>query len=272
MKSSWLLSIDCALLGIASSAPAGAQTLPLRELCVDRPGKDTPPCIVDRGHILVELGAFRFSRDQEEGTSRSELGDILVRYGLSDSAEVQLASTAYSVVRATEGVTGRYTTLKGVGDLRGALKINVINPDGSGVSAAAQAFVTVPTGTGGVGAGAWEGGLIVPLSFELSDKLGLTLDPEVDIVANESGGGHHLAYAGVISLSRKLGRGFEASAEVWSMVDHDPARHSTQASFDITMAWTPERRPNLQLDAEVDLGLTRATPAIEWTAGISYRF
>lgn len=255
---------------ISGAGPALAQAPDLRELCVDRPGKDTPPCIVDKGHAILEFGTVRFAR--EDGVSQYDLGETLIRVGLTDTIEAQLDFTPYSIVRFRDPATGRRTTVKGAGDLTGAVKVNLLNPDGSGTSVAAQLFVTAPTGKDGIGAGGWEGGLIIPLSFELSDKVQLTLNPELDIVRNESGGGTHFAYVGVASLSRDLGGGFEGSAEIWTLVDHDPAGHSTQASFDLSMAWTPEQRPNLQFDAEVDIGLTDATPGIEATAGIAYRF
>jgi hypothetical protein len=45
-------------------------------------------------------------------------------------------------------------------------------------------------------------------------KTGLTLDAEIDLRANEVGRGHHLALAGVASVSRDLGSAFEGSAEI----------------------------------------------------------
>jgi len=258
--------------GLLPLSPAAAQTEPLRDLCIDRPGKDTPPCIVDKGHAVVEVGAFSYSHEDETDRSEYEFGETVVRFGLTDTAELQLGFTPYSVVRLTDESTGRRPTLAGVGDVNGALKVNFLNPDGSGTSVAAQAFVTAPTGKDEIGAGAWEAGLIIPVAFELSEKVGLTLDPEIDVRADERGDGHHLAYAGVISLSRELGSGLEGSAEIWSMVDHDPAGHTTQASFDLSFSWTPEGRSNLQFDAEADLGLTSETPAVAAAAGIAYRF
>lgn len=43
--------------------------------------------------------------------------------------------------------------------------------------------MTAPIGKDGVGAGAWEGGVIIPVSIDLSDRLNLTID--------EDAGGHH---------------------------------------------------------------------------------
>lgn len=261
-----------AAITLLTLSPAVASAEPLRELCVDRPGKDTPPCIVDKGHLVLEVGKIRYSRDEEDGveTRTYSASELLARVGLTDSVEVQLGFTPFNVVKLKDA-TGR-RRFEGVGDLTGAVKVNMLNPDGSGTSATVQAFVTAPTGATEIGSGGWEGGVIVPVSFELSDKLGLTLDPEVDVRRNENGGGHHLAFAGVASLGRDLGGGVEGSAELWSMVDRDPAGHRTEASVDLALAWIPERMPNLQLDAEVDFGVTKPTAGIEATAGFAYRF
>jgi hypothetical protein len=257
-----------ALLG---SFPSIVHAAPLRELCADRPGKDTPPCTVDAGRVMVEIGAAAFTHDESAGiqTSGSAFADVLARFGLTERSEFQLGFTPYAIIRRESRSTGQRTTTKGAGDMTAALKFNLRNPDGSGTSLAVQAFVTAPTGKEGIGSDDWEGGLIIPISFELSDKWGLSLDPEVDIRADEDGNGHHLALAGVVSLSRDLGGGVEASAEIWSMVDKDPRGDTTQASFDLSLAWTPRASPDLQIDAQVDLGLTSLTPDLAAAIGFA---
>lgn len=81
-----------------------------------------------------------------------------------------------------------------------------------------------------------------------------------------------MALAGVASLSRDLGGGFEGSAEVWSMVHREPGNHRTEASFDLALAWTPKNRSNIQFDAAIDFGLTHDTPRSEMIAGVAVRF
>ncbi len=255
------------LLGLALlllALPSAALAEPLRDFCPDRPGKDTPPCIVDKGHLILETSALTYSRERDG--SRYEIGETLGRYGLSDRVELQLSLTPY-VVAKMDG-----QTVRGVGDLTGAVKVNLRNPDGSGTSVAVQAFATAPTGKDGIGDGAWEGGVLVPLSFELSDKLGLALTPEVDVLANEDGNGHHLAPAGVVSLSRELAKGLEGSVELWAQHHREPGNRRTEASFDVALAWQPSERKPLQFDVEVDLGLNRQTPATEVTGGVAVRF
>jgi hypothetical protein len=115
----------------------------------------------------VEVGAFHYSRDDEAKRSEYNFGETLVRLGLTDTAELQVGFTPYSVVRLTDETTGRRRTIRGAGDVTGGLKLNFLNPDGSGTAVAAQAFVTAPTGKDEIGAGAWEGGLIIPIGFRV---------------------------------------------------------------------------------------------------------
>jgi hypothetical protein len=57
---------------------------------------------------------------------------------------------------------------------------------------------------------------------------------------------------------------------LWSDYNDDPVLKTTQLSFDTAVAWMVF--PNVQLDAGVNFGLNRATPAIQLYTGISQRF
>ncbi|MCW3798308.1 transporter [Sphingomonas sp. BN140010] len=264
--------LSLATASLLCAAPASAEEL--RELCVDRPGKDTPPCIADVGHAVVEVGAVAYSRDKDgaDRTISYSIADTLVRVGVTDRSEVQLGFAPYTILHDRDGTTGERGTVRGAGDLTAAYKYNFLNPAGDGTSVAAQLFVSAPLGKDGIGSGAWEGGLIVPVSFELPAALSMTVDPEVDWRGDEDGRGHHLAWIGVASLSHDLGGGVEGSAELWASLDRDPAGHRSEASADLSLAWAPPSTDNLQFDAEVDLGLTRDTPDVEAAVGVAYRF
>jgi outer membrane putative beta-barrel porin/alpha-amylase len=259
-------AIVLAVLGLATAAAAQE-----RPLCADRPGKDTAPCVLDAGRWQVEMGATgSFQRQDGVSTQAWDAGEINVRHGLTPTFELQLVWTPFNMVRTHEraGGTSRAT---GSDDLVFAVRKNLRNPDGSGTSIAIQPYVSAPTGARGIGAGRWAGGLAAPLSFELDDAVGLSLTPEVDLVPDADGSGSHLAWANVVSISRGFGP-VELSAEVWGQVDDDPSGASTQASFDLAAAWTPEPLPDVQFDVGVNLGLTADTPDVEVMAGVAKRF
>src|SRR5438552_7676042 len=76
------LGLALLLLG-AGAARAGTPDAS-RDLCPDRPGKGTPPCILDVGHWQLEVGAVDFQHGQAAGvtTDAWSWGGLEARLGL----------------------------------------------------------------------------------------------------------------------------------------------------------------------------------------------
>lgn len=162
--------ISAAVVAVLSvSAPALAQTRPPpeRDFCADRPGKGTPPCVLDRGRWQVELGLFDGARqaNAENKVESWDAGDLFIRYGLTGLTELQLGLTTWNRERTTDRTTGARDTAQGAGDLSLGLRHGLKNPDGSGLSVAISGFVTAPTGAPGIRADGFEGGIILPVSI-----------------------------------------------------------------------------------------------------------
>lgn len=257
---------------VASFSTAPALAGGLRELCPDRPGLDTPPCIVDAGHVMAETGLADWTLDRQPGerTDTWRLADTLVRFGLGASTEAQLEWTPLGHVRTRDRQTGTLDRATRAGDITLALRQSLRHPDGSGASIALQPFVTLPVGRRPVGAGDWGAGLIVPASFELSDKLKLAVSPEIDATVDEDGAGRHLAYGAAAGVTAEVSEKLSLTAEAEAMRDRDPAGHGTEERAALSFAW--QASDDLQFDAGSNLGLNRDTPDVEFYAGIARRF
>ena len=250
-------------LGAAASAHAAED---LRDLCAQRPGKATPPCILDAGHVQIETGLADavFQRGGGRREDTYSFGASELRFGATRRIELE-AGWSPLVVDTQRG--GARTT--GSGDATLGVLAALTDPDGKGPAVALQGFVTAPTATHGLGAGGWTGGVRLPAAIPLTDTLSLGLTPEIDVLRNAAGGGTHLAWIGVASLGRSFGK-TALGAELWAMADDDPAGRTTQASFDLTAAQAIGE--NLQLDAGANLGLNHATPDLEVYVGVARRF
>ncbi|MGV3769415.1 MAG: transporter [Sphingobium phenoxybenzoativorans] len=262
----------CALL--ACTVPASAQTLdsqPLRDLCADRPGLDTPPCTVDKGHLVMEtgLGDWTHEKDADTRTSTLTAGDLLLRLGVTDDMEVQAGWTAFGHVRERDRETGALTHRSGTGDLTLAVRQNLRNPDGSGFSAAVMPYVTLPTGGQATGAGDTAFGLLIPLSFSLSDRITLSLTPQADAAVDEDRNGRHLAYGSVAGLGVDLTDSLTGALEFQATRDDDPSGHMTQALASLSFGWQPG--DNIQFDIGGVAGLNHDSPDAEIYAGITRR-
>ncbi len=242
-----------------------------REYCPDRPGIGNPTCTMDVGASSVEIGLADWSRDGIGGGARATdllLGDLLVRQGIADHAEVQIGWTSFGrhVERGAQGATSR----NGVGDVFLAVRRNLKNPDGSGTSLAVMVQGTIPTGGAAIGAGDWSAGLEVPVSFELNEHLSFELMPSIDAAVDEDRSGHHLAYANVVGLTDKLSDRLSATVEYQVERDRDPSGHQTFHVAGLSMGLLPAA--NLQFDIGVNAGLNHAATDVEIYAGLSRRF
>ncbi|HEX8668545.1 MAG TPA: transporter [Allosphingosinicella sp.] len=256
------------LAACLAATPAAAEDL--REFCPDRPGLGTPACTMDRGHAAVELGLFDWTLERSGGdrTDTFQAGDLLVRYGVTDSLEVQLGWTAFGAVRDRAG--GMVDKASGVGDLLVALRQNLRNPDGSGFSAAIMPYATLPAGGAAIGAGDWGAGLILPVSYELPGGFALGFTGSVDAAVDEDRHGRHMSFGGVAGLDIPLGEAAGATVELAAVRDRDPAGSSTQFLAGLSGALMVGSE--LQLDAGANVGLNRSAPDVELYFGLARRF
>lgn len=267
-----------AFLGLAALpllliAPGIAHAGDRRPLCPDRPGKATPPCVLDSGQIEYETGIADWTHDHDDDQTTDTIlaADSLLRIGLTGDTEAQIGWTPWGHVRVRDG--GVRSTDSGTGDVTLAVRRNLRNPDGGGFSIAAQPFVTLPTGGRAIGAGDWGAGLIIPASFELPHDLQLGIAPAVEAAVDQDGNGRHFAYSLATALTVPVsGTGLSASFELWGRRDEDPAGHVSQYSLDAYMIWQPKRLANLQFDIGANLGLNRNSDDLEIVGGAAIRF
>lgn len=243
-----------------------------RSYCPDRPGIGTPACTMAPGQFSVEMGAgdWTLNRDDTQREDTFTVGDALVRYGIADHAEVQVGWGMLGFSRTHDRLTGEIDHRSGTGDVTLALRRNLANPDGSGLSVAVMPYVTLPTGREPFGAGDWGAGMLVPLSYELSDSWSLSATTEFDAAVDGDGNGRHFAFSETVGASVSLSDKWSVTAEYQVLADRDPEGHSVQHLSGLSLAWQP--RDNLQFDVGANAGLDRDADDLEVYFGVSRRF
>ena len=266
---------------VASSAlgaalPAMAQTAAsstLRPFCADRPGKGAASCVLDQGHVQIEIGAFDGARQTDSTTETDSwsAGSITARFGVGPATEIQIGTTVWQRETVTDRSSGVDDVAEGTGDLFLAVRQGLIRPDGEGLSVALMGYATVPTGGDEVRASGVEGGVVVPVSIDLGNEWGLGLSPYIEIVRDADGEGSHGAYSFAVDVDRDLGD-WILGAELWVGRDEDPSGETTQASADLIAIWTPRLLPDAQLDFGLNFGLNDDSPDVEFGVGLARRF
>jgi hypothetical protein len=99
---------------------------------------------------------------------------------------------------------------RGAGDLYLRTKWCFLENAETGFGLALLPYVTIPTGSGGMGSGSVEGGLIVPMAVGLAPELELALMLGIDGLRHETKAGYgahwHLSAALSRTITRALGR------------------------------------------------------------------
>lgn len=254
-----------ALLTVLTTSAAWAQDRPI---CPDRPGRGTSACTLEEGHVQIELGLFDDSFQRRSGVTidTGNAGSVLAKWGVSERMDVEAGMALYQEQRVHDA--SGTTRLSGIGDLFLHAKVNPLATDGP-FALVLDPFLKLPTATGGLGNGAVEGGLVLPMSYDLGNNWSLAMTPEADIQRNAVGTGYHANLVDVVGLGKSFGP-FTLGAEVWSAQNLDPAGTTSQYSFDLDVAWLTDN--DTQLDGGLNIGLNRATPDVEFYFGISRRF
>lgn len=261
------LLIGALLAAALVASPVLAQDEP--PICTDRPSRANSVCTVPHGRWQVEADLVNFTRTDVGGT-RTDVtlfAATTVKYGLDDRSDIEVIWAP--VVEIETRTAGISDTLRGGGDLYLRYKRR-LSRDGAPVGVSVVPFVKVPTARRGIGNREVEGGVALPVSLAGPGGSTVTFGPEVDLLLDADGRGHHAQVVNLVNLSRPLTAHLTVIGEVWSAVNLDPAGRTEQASADVALAWS--LGPNAQVDAGANFGLTRDTPDVQVYVGLSRRF
>ena len=261
------LTLIGALLVAASSAAYAADDQPI---CPDRPSKSTGPCTVPQGKWQVETGLVDWSQSKSDGvtTDMTVWGNTAIKYGVSPNADIELWLTPLETMSVHGG--GIHDHQSSFGDTLVRVKYE-LTKDGSPVQVAVDPFIKIPTANHQLGNGKVEGGLLVPIAIPVGKSpFTVSLDPELDLLADQDGRGHHAAMIQLVNLGWQASPKINLSAEIWSQWDWDPSGTGKQVSWDVSAGYLVNK--NLQLDAGANFGLNKQTPDVELYTGISFRF
>ena len=250
---------------IENGSAAAAET----PICTDRPTKASVACTVPTGAVQIESDAINWTRFSSGGIDTETIlyTNPTIKYGLGVRTDIEANIAPYESVH-THG-QGVDDTLHGVGDLYLRLKQRLTASDAK-TQIAFIPYVKAPTARSGIGNRMWEGGAVVPVIFSLPSGFALNFSPEIDVLADGDGSGHHVNLTSLANLSHAVGKKGTIYAEFWNSQNFDPARTIHQYSADVAYAYLLS--PRLQLDLGANFGLNRFTPDSQVYLGISTRF
>jgi hypothetical protein len=248
----------------------------MRDMAADRPDKTEGPYTVDAGHVQLEADLLSYNYDRfntardRTRTENFAVAPFNLKVGLCSAVDFQAVVPTYNVVRTRD--TRAHTTHyeRGFGDLITRVKINFWGNDGGNTALGLMPFVKWPTGSDGIGNDAFEGGIILPFAAALPGGWDIGLMVETDFNCDADGRGHHVEAIESITFSHSIVGKLSGYMELFNNLSAEHRGTPWVASADIGFIYLI--RPDIQLDAGVNIGLTRAADDVNPFVGISVRF
>lgn len=252
--------------------PAAAWGQEGPRFCPTRPSLEGSACTTEPGRVHVEFSVADWELDnQPDSRTDTWLGsDFVARLGVGKSTEVQLGWSPIGYVRERDKGDNSVSRQLRSGDIRLAVRQNLRNPDGKGLSFGLEPFVTLPVGRAPIGAGTWGAGLVLPVTYDLTDTLNIGATGEADAQPDEDGAGRHFRYSGVVAASIALADRLNATIEAEWLHDHDPADPTTQALAGLGLQY--ELTPTRALYGEAVAGLNQESPDLHLYMGMAALF
>lgn len=264
----WIKGGVAAFLAISIVLPSVA----MRELSSDRPDATESPFTVEPGRVQIEMSFAEYTRDRHN-PEREDIrmaawafAPVNVRIGLTPAAEVQFVVDSFVDVKTDDRVAGVTNRTRGFGDVTVRAKWNFWGNDSGKTALGLMPFVKLPTARRGIGNDSFEGGVILPFASELGGGWGFGAMTELDAVRNQADDGYAAAWVNTATASRGLTERVGIFFELASAVGE--GKPVLTGNIGLTYAVNDD----LQLDAGVNVGLTRSADDLTLFTGFVKRF
>lgn len=224
---------------VATSSPAHSEEL--KPICPDRGAIQT--CTVDKGHWQYETSLVDWSHND---ISTLLIADSVVRWGLEDNTEVQIAWSHW--VRS-----GNQTNHS---DVKLSLRHNILD---SQLGLAVQTFIVLPVGSENVTQNHLGVGAALALSFDFNSQTQLYANPTIVVLPTA-------IISGALGINQTIHGPIAGTVEISGL--HGAGQ--TQASLNFTAVWTAS--DNVELDIKANFGLIADSPDLQLILGVTRRF
>jgi hypothetical protein len=242
----------------------------MRPMSTDRPDRTESPYTVDAGHFQLEMDILQYTRDREKGTriERWQVAPMNLKLGLLNNIDLQLLFETYIDELTVDRDADTRQRRRGFGDLTTRLKINFWGNDEGPTAFAMMPFIKFPTNQDRLGNTSVEGGVIFPLAVELPWGVRMGLMTEFDFVRHTDRRRHHTEFINSITFARDIAGSLGGYVEFFSQTSSRGGPWVGTVDVGTTYGITE----NIQIDAGVNVGVTRAADDVNPFVGLSVRF
>lgn len=240
-----------------------------RPLTTDRPDRTESPYTVDAGLFQAEIDLFTYRGDDEPGVESDAFAVLPfnIKAGLLHNVDLQLVLETWAWNEQTEG--GSTQRQRGLGAITVRTKVNMWGNDAGRTAFALMPFIAFVSDPG-ESRRIVNFGLIMPFKVDVGAGWGLSTMVELDLAAEAPGAPRKLVLVGSASLGHSIAGPLAFYAEVYGGTIVADASDDWEMTGDLGLTLGIGR--NVQLDAGINLGVTRVAEDVNPFLGLAFRF
>jgi hypothetical protein len=240
-----------------------------RPLATDRPDRTESPYTVDAGLFQAEIDLFTYGGDGEDGITANSYALLPFNFkaGLTHNIDLQLVLETFAWNEETTG--GSTQRKRGLGAITVRTKINLWGNDAGRTAFALMPFIAFVSDPGD-SRRVVNAGMVMPFKVDLGAGWGLSTMLEVDLVAEAVGSPHKVVTIGSISIGRSIVGPLGFYLEGYGGTVLADGSSAWEATSDLGL--TLGIGDNVQLDAGLNLGVTRVAEDVNPFLGLAFRF
>lgn len=239
----------------------------MREMETDRPDVTESPITVDAGHFQLETDLIRFTKENSKTNQINTLliNQINLKIGITNNTAIQIGFQTYGRQKEKNLTTNTQEIADGHGDLTFRIKQNIVGNNKGNFALAILPYIKFPTSKY-ENDSRFEGGLIIPMSYQLPKDWKLGFQVEVDRLKDDDQPAMHTEFLQTLTLSHSIIKGIDGIAETYYTYDFKDHHFSNY----INAAIQVEIVKDFKMDAGLNYGLQHNADK-HYFLGASYR-
>lgn len=236
----------------------------MEDMETDRPDTTESPIAVEPGHLQLELSFLDYTKNYgSNGGEEYSWVPMNIKLGLIQDLDVQFVIDPY-----TENHNKNEHDQCGFGNSQIRIKKSFSKSADENIAAAVMPYFELPTGHGDLNSEYVPVGLIVPVSFSVSERSSFTIMGQLDYVRNREQDSYGTDFLHTVSYGRDLIDELGAYVE-YIGIAHDRSSEDYVCYF--SYGFTYSLTKNLQLDLGMRSGINSYADDLNLFSGISVR-
>jgi hypothetical protein len=247
----------------------------MRTMSTERPSISDSPYTIDSGHLQLETSVLSSTHDSTCAgggcvkTNFLSAGNATtIRLGLTQSSEIQVIGDLYDRLTVSDKTNHTRNRNDGYGDTVVRYKYNLWGNDGNGTAIAILPYVKIPTNQNDLGNHDVEGGVNIPYSWTIDEQWSIGGTSGISRLHDDDNGGYVMGYSNIGFVNYNFTEKFSGFTELATFREEDHPQWNNTIGAGVVYAVNP----NLNIDSDVNIGISRAADDVNWLTGFSYRY